>query len=93
VLTDTPPDTHPAPSPVLPRLQARKLQLAKRHSNVRSEAGTTPSSDVTTPVGTTPWERVTSVINFNFEAHQHDMSKYKSILLGCKAKNTPVACA
>jgi hypothetical protein len=59
---------------------------------VRSE-GQVPSSDVTTPVGTTPWERVTSVINFNFEAHQHDMSKYKSILLGCKAKNTPVSCA
>ncbi len=44
---------------------------------------------MTVPVGNTPWERVTSVINFNFE-HQRDMSKYKTILLGCKSKNTPV---
>lgn len=68
-------------------MQARKLQLTSRHSNVRSAEQI--SSDVTVPVGNTPWERVTSVINFNFE-HQRDMSKYKTILLSCKAKNTPV---
>jgi hypothetical protein len=67
--------------------QTRKTTLqAKRDFNREAEKVSSGSL----PAGETPWERVTSVINFNFDAHSQDVSRYKSLLITCKTNNVPV---
>jgi hypothetical protein len=67
--------------------QARKVSLEAKRSKNRSDEQEQAGS---LPTGTTPWERVHSVINFNFDAHTQDVSRYKSILVTCKTNNVPV---
>jgi hypothetical protein len=73
----------------------RTAQLTKRKTNNREAEAIAGVAAGAVPQGDKPWDRVLSVVNFNAEGTSKDpfkeMSRYKGVLLACKAKDIAVS--
>jgi hypothetical protein len=73
----------------------RTAQLSKRKTNNREAEALAGVAAGAVPQGDKPWERVMSVVNFNSEGASKDpfkeLSRYKGVLLACKAKDIAVS--
>ncbi|KAG2440226.1 hypothetical protein HXX76_004338 [Chlamydomonas incerta] len=70
--------------------EVRTTTLTQRKANNRkSEAH---QKEVEVPASGTPWEKVNALVNMN-TTHSKDVSRYKAVLITCKAKNVPIRAA
>ncbi|KAG2454985.1 hypothetical protein HYH02_000815 [Chlamydomonas schloesseri] len=70
--------------------EVRTTTLTQRKANNRkSEAH---QKEVEVPASGTPWEKVNALVNMN-TTHSKDVSRYKAVLIACKAKNVPIRAA
>ncbi|PNW84711.1 hypothetical protein CHLRE_03g155650v5 [Chlamydomonas reinhardtii] len=70
--------------------EVRTTTLTQRKANNRkSEAH---QKEVEVPASGTPWEKVNALVNMN-TSHTKDVSRYKAVLITCKAKNVPIRAA
>ncbi len=66
----------------------RTTTLTQRKTNNRkSEAH---QKEVEVPANGTPWEKVNSLVNLNAGIHHKDITRYKAVLITCKAKNVAI---
>ncbi|GIL64736.1 hypothetical protein Vafri_18625 [Volvox africanus] len=68
--------------------EVRTTTLTQRKTNNRkSEAH---QREVEVPVTGGPWEKIHALVNLNSGNHQKDISRYKALLITCKAKNVAI---
>ncbi|GLI59380.1 hypothetical protein VaNZ11_001245 [Volvox africanus] len=68
--------------------EVRTTTLTQRKTNNRkSEAH---QKEVEVPVSGGPWEKINALLNLNSGNHQKDISRYKALLITCKAKNVAI---
>ncbi|GIL77412.1 hypothetical protein Vretimale_2773 [Volvox reticuliferus] len=68
--------------------EVRTTTLTQRKANNRKSDA--HQKEVEVPANGTPWEKINALVNLNSGNHQKDVSRYKALLITCKAKNVAI---